>query len=248
TDVKLYNEFWNSSACKGMKLAGSFARDVGFTFAFSPVFSFVAKRFVQDVLISKVGQPVSEFITQNYYVNWAIEQKAAGNLAAVRAEIDMLKLAMDPNFIPTSSLRELPVLSTIADSIDGIKERVQSVFGLVFSKEAMNHVPILGAPGPVEQIDMIAKLYWDQMAISAVDSAVESAYHPVTAGVSAIASTVKAKLKDTQVIAVTESDSSAEKKRVRKQTQFFDPTASGHGTDPSTYDHYDPKTGILSND
>jgi hypothetical protein len=250
TDVKLYNEFWKSSTWKGMKLAGNFTRDVGFTFAFSPVFSFVAKRFVQDVLISKVGQPVSEFITQNYYVNWAIEQKAAGNLAAVRAEIDMLKLAMDPNFIPTSSLRELPVLSTIADSIDGIKEGVQSVFGIVFSKETMNHVPILGAPGPVEQIDMIAKLYWDKMAISAVDSAVESAYHPVADGVSAIASKVKAKLNDPQVIAVTElkSDSSAEKKRVRKQRQFFDPTAGGHGTDPSTYDHYDSKTGILSND
>lgn len=246
TDVKLYNEFWKGNTWKGLKLAGSFARDVGFTFAFSPLFSLVAKRFVSDVLISKVGQPLSDFITQNYYVNWALDQKAAGNLAAVRAEVDALKLAMDPNFIPTSSLRELPVLSTIAEGIDSVKEKLQSLLGLVFSKEVMNHVPILGAPDPIEQIDMVAKLYWDQMAISAIDSAVESAYHPVADGVGAIAKTVKAKLTDPQVVPVTEVKSDS--KRVRKQRQFFDPTAGGHGKDPSTYDHYDPKTGILSND
>lgn len=249
TDVKLHNEFWKSSTWKGMKIAGNFARDVGFTFAFSPLFSIVAKRFVSDVLISKVGQPVSDYITKNYYVNWALDQKAAGNLAAVRSELDMLKLAMDPNFIPTSPLRELPVLSSIADGIDGIKDRIQSALSWA-PREFVKHIPILGAPDPIEQMDMVAKLYWDQMAISAIDSAVDSAYHPVADSVGAIAKTVKAKLTDPQVIAVTEakSDSSAEKKRIRKQRQFFDPTAGGHGKDPSTYDNYDPKTGILSND
>lgn len=233
----LHRNFWQENAWKAMKFAGSFAYNVGFSFAFSPLFGIVMKRLVSNVLISKVGQPLSDYISQNYYVNWALNQKAAGNMSAVRAELDALKMGLDPKYIPTSGLRDLPVLSTIADGIDAAREGLQSALGRVISKETLDYIPIIGAPDTITELDMVAKVYWDQMLIGAADATAQAAYHPAMDGAKALLGAVQDKL------------SSANKQmRVRKKRTFFDPTRGGHGKDPSTYDHYDPKTGVLSND
>ncbi|MGN6670016.1 MAG: hypothetical protein ACTHJ4_00555 [Candidatus Nucleicultricaceae bacterium] len=232
---KANSEFWKSDAWKAMKLGGTFVRDVGLSFALSPVFAIVAKRFVANYLISNVCQPLSDYIAKNYYVDWALAEKAAGNMAAVRAELDVLKMGIDPAYIPTSGLRELPGISTIIDSVDYAKDGIKGILGYIFSENFLKHIPIVGAPDSIAELDMVAKLYWDQTLIGVADGVAQAAYHPTMEAVGVVVEKAKEKL------------SEPKQKRVRKQRKFFDPSAASK-KEPSTYDHYDPKTGALTND
>lgn len=229
------SEFWKSDAWKAMKLGGTFMRDVGFSFALSPIFAIVAKRFVANYLISNVCQPISDYIAKNYYVDWALAEKAAGNMAGVRAELDVLKLGIDPAYIPTSGLRELPVISNLIDGVDYAKDGIKGILGYIFSENFLKHIPVVGAPDPIAELDMVAKLYWDQTLIGVADGVAQAAYHPTMEAIGVVVEQAKDKL------------SQPKQKRVRKQRKFFDPSA-GSKKEPSTYDHYDPKTGALSND
>lgn len=229
------SDFWKSNAWKAMKFGGTFARDVGLSFALSPIFSILAKRLVANYLISNVCQPLSDYITKNYYVDWAIAEKAAGNMPAVRAELDILKMGLDPQHIPTSGLRELPVISTLLEGVDYAKEGFSHLLGNIFPENLRKLIPVVVSPDAITELDMVAKLYWDQTLVSVADGVTHAAYHPTMEAASVVLEKTKEKL------------STPKQKRVRKQRKFFDPSASSK-KEPSTYDHYDPKTGVLSNE